>query len=395
MKTFDNNEEQIKESLEQMPEVKDNMNKDVLYQRISSELNSERQPKKNKKLVLIPIFSTVMVLLLLVLIIPSMMNNAMFQNSSQNSNADKAMDSAGSNESMEAREESSELKQEDSASSSANSDSGVLMMDTNIQSYVIHSTGNKMIIYSALADRQAQYVVPLSLVVPKTDNAGKYYKKLSTYLNEKKWGLSDYMFPGAEFQLDKQSSQVNVNLPEDFSVTSGAQANMFQRLLTTMFTPYQINKAVFSHQTNLGPIGKVKELSLIPSRVLYKRYQLSEDKRNFLVQIPVDDKGDIKAAFTEMRNTEESYNIYQSIPDYIDFSVEMDNDRLRLNFDDKKMVLNNQETITMIEAILMTAKSYGYQEVLFTNYANKNIGPYNLSEPIKVPDGVNPVRVDS
>ncbi|MFB4166357.1 hypothetical protein [Virgibacillus sp. JSM 102003] len=395
MKTFDNNEEQIKESLEQMPEVKDNMNKDVLYQRISSEFNKERQPKKNKKLVLIPIFSTVMVLLLLVIIIPSMMNNTMFQSSSENSNADKAMDNAGSNESMKAREESSELKQEDSASSSADSDSGVLMMDTNIQSYVIHSTSNKTIIYSALADRQSQYVVPLSLVVPKTDNAGKYYKQLNTYLNEQKWGLSDYMFPGTEFQLNKQSNQVNIKLPEDFSITSGAQANMFQGLLTTMFTPYQINKAVFSQQVNLGPTGKVKELSLKSSKVIYKRYQLSENRRNFLVQIPVDEKSDIKTALTKMRNTEESYNVYQSIPDYIDFSVETDDELLRLNFDDEKMVLNNQETITMIEAILMTVKSYGYQDVLFTNYANEIIGPYNLSEPIKVPDGVNPIRVDS
>ncbi len=395
MKTSDNNEEQIKESLKQMPEVKDNMNKDLLYQRISSEFNDERKPEKNKKLVLIPIFSTVMVLLLLVLIIPSMMNNTMFRSSSsENSNADKAMDSSGSNESMEAREESSELKQEDSASSSAESDSGVLMMNTNIQSYVT-STDDKTIIYGALADRQAQYIIPLSLVVPKTDNAGKYYNQLSTYLNEMNWGISDYMFTGTEFQLDKQNGQVHVNLPENFSVISGAQANMFRGLLTTMFTPYQINKAVFSQQVNLGPIGKVKELSLKSSKVMYKRYQLSEDRRNFLVQIPVEDSWEINAAFNEMRKAEESDNIYQSVPDYIDFSVETDDKLLRLNFDGKKMVLNNQETITMIEAILMTAKSYGYQEVLFTNYANENIGPYNLSEPIKVPDGVNPIRVDS
>lgn len=392
MKTDDNNEKQIKESLKQMPKVKDNMNKDLLYQRISSELNEERRPKKNKKLVLIPIFSTVMVLLLLVLIIPSTMNNTMFQSSSENSNADKAMDSS-SNESMDA--ESSELKkQEDSASSSAESDTGILMMDTDIKSHVIHSTGNKTIIYGALADRQAQYIIPLSLVVPKTDNAGKYYKQFSTYLNEMNWGLSDYNFSGAEFQLDKQSGQVHVKLPEDFSVTSGTQANMFQGILTTMFTPYQINKAVFSQQVKLGPTGKVKELSLKSSRVIYKRYQLSEDKRNFLVQIPVDGQRDIKTALTEMRKAEESYNVYQSIPDYIDFSVETDDEQLKLNFTDKNMVLNNQETITMIEAILMTAKSYGYQEVLFTNYANENIGPYNLSEPIKVPDGVNPIRVD-
>ncbi|MBP1949530.1 hypothetical protein [Virgibacillus litoralis] len=396
MKTFDNNEKQIKELLEQMPEMEDSLDKDLLYQRISSELNNEIRPKKNnKKLVLIPIFSTVMVLLLLALIIPSMMNNTMYQSNSENSSADKAMDNSASNESMDGGNESSELKRQEDNASSAESESSVTMMETGIQSHVIHTTDDSTtIIHGALADRQAKYIIPLAFAVPKTENAGKYYNKLSSYLKETTWGVSDYMFSGAIFQLDEQNSQVHVELPKDFSVTSSSQASMFIGILTTMFTPNKINKAVFGKQVNLGPIGKVKELSLKSSNVIYKRYQLSEDKRVFFARIPMEDQVDIETAFSEMKKDEESYNVYHSIPKNINFSLKDEGNLLQLNFADKKMATNNQETVTMIEAILMTAKSYGYQEVLFTNSSDETIGPYNLSEPIKVPKGVNPVKID-
>ncbi|SEQ24730.1 hypothetical protein SAMN05216232_2021 [Virgibacillus subterraneus] len=396
MNTFDNNEKQIKESLEQMPVMEDSLDKDILYQRISSELNDEIRPKRiNKRFVLIPIFSTVMVLLLLVLIVPSMMNNTMYQSNSENSSADKAMDNSASNDSMDGGNESSELKRQEDNASSAESESSVTMMEAEMQSNVIHSTDdNTTIIHGALADRQAKYIIPLAFEVPKTENAGKYYNQISTYLNEKTWGVSDYMFSGAVFQLDEQNSQVHVELPEDFSVTSSTQANMFIGLLTTMFAPNKINKAVFSQQVNLDPIGKVKEISLKSSNVIYKRYQLSEEKRVFLARIPVEDQSDIETALAEMKKDEESYNVYHSIPRNIDYSLRSEGDLLQINFADKKMAYNNQETVTMIEAILMTAKSFDYQEVLFTNTSDETIGPYNLSEPIKVPEGVNAIKID-
>lgn len=50
-----------------------------------------------------------------------------------------------------------------------------------------------------------------------------------------------------------------------------------------------------------------------------------------------------------------------------------------------------QELLTMVEAILMTAKSFGFDSVKFENMSIQQIGNYDLNNPIKDPNGVNPI----
>lgn len=325
-----------------------------------------------------------------------MVNNSLLQNNSE-STANKDMNNAASNESAESREESSNEPKIKKDSEAANdSQPEIRLMDQALQSHVIQSTDdNTTIIHGALADSQAQYIIPLSFKVPKTDKVDTYYNQLSNYLNEDTWGVSDYMFTGTTFQLDKKNNQVHVELPEDFSLQGSTGARMFKKTMTAMFHPYQIKKAVFSQQVNLGPMGNKKELELVPTTAIYKRYQQSEDKREFLVQIPVDYQNSIETALSEMKKDEKPFNVYQSIPTNVDFSIQTDGKLLQLNFADKEMISHNQETVTMIEAILMTAKSFGYQEVRFTNSPYREIGPYNLTNPVEVPEGANPTKIDS
>lgn len=393
--TLNNEEKQIVESLKQMPKMKDNMDKNVLYQRISSELNeTTRRPKKNNKLVLIPIISTFMVLLLLVVMVPSLMNNSMFQSNNESS---KLMQDTASDETQDSGQESSGEFSEAREGSDASEESlpHVSMMDKAVSSHVIYSTDdNTKIIHAALAESKGQYVIPLSISIPKTDNAEGYYNQLENYLDEESWGLSEYIFTETSFQLDQINGQVYVTLPKDFSVGEGSTGpNLFEDILTAMFHPYQINKVVFSQQVNLGQIGNVKELPLITTRAIYKRYQMSVKKREFLVKIPVDKQTNIEEALIEMQKDEKKFNVYQSIPNNIEFSIDPEGKLLHLSFVDKDAVSNNRSSIMMIESILMTAKSFGYQEVSFENAPYEAIGPYNLTEPIKVPQGVNPIPV--
>ncbi|WP_164668733.1 hypothetical protein [Virgibacillus doumboii] len=396
MKRSDNNDQhQIEESLKLMPKVEDNMEKDILYQRISSELN-KRGHKRSKKVYVLPALGTVMVLALLVLIIPTLMNDVMFQSSSESS-GDRIMEDSAANESMESSEEAGiQSNSQENSADSGETQQDTMMMDRALTSNVIHSPNeNSNIVHGAVMDSQAQYVVPFSIPISSSENPEKYYNQLGSLVDEGSWGVSEFMFNDATFRLNRENSQVLIDLPKDFSIgPSGAPGNSFEDTLTAMFKPYQIDTVNFNREVKLGAIGSVNELPLKSKKVVYKLYKESADKREFLVRVPVEDQADMKTALSEMKKDEKDFNVSQSVPNSVDFSVKTEGKQVLLTFNNKESVTVSQETVTMIDALLMTAKSFGYQEVRFTNAPYETIGPYELTGPIKVPEGANPININ-
>ncbi|WP_010650725.1 hypothetical protein [Oceanobacillus massiliensis] len=391
MSRTDNEQQELIQNIQELPVIKDNTEKIALYNRISSAVSNDKK-NKGKTSKFIPASATLIAVALLIFI-PFILFQNMPANE-ENQNADMQMADTYS-ESKEATESGIMNRIEEDSSSNAagqavEQEQSNRIAEVPMESYVLNENDDRMkVVHGAGSDIQQQYVIPISFLIADNENLHEYYNKLDRYMKNDEWGLNEYMLKGVTFELKK--SEVLINLGEEFSIGEGSSnANIFAEMLTAMFTPYGINKAVLHSKDNngvdLGPYGTIQEIPLQETKTVYKLYN-----RQFL--LPVSDSEDltIDQAFSEMRNDQKEFNINRTIPDDIQFTTKVTGNTLVITFQEGDRIENGQEELTMIEAMLMTAKSYGYEYVQFTNAPIDQIGHYYLPEPISVPAAVNPI----
>lgn len=389
-------DQELIKALRSLPDVIDETEKEHLYNRITNKMN-DKEPKRNHKKNMMPIFSIAAVFVIMLIIIPIIINQDEFFTAD-----DKSLNQA-SYEMSDKQSVDSEYgseSQNDSADYGEKEELESRVMNAPTESYIAQTINeNELVIHAGLSDMQAQYVIPLSFIVENEDELSLYYDQLATYLEEDEWGLSDYPFEGTSFDLNIEEHEVKVTLPHDFKIGDGsASPYIFERILTTMFIPHGIEKVVFQTNSiegvNLGPFGVVKEMALFDNgQASYKIYQLENNKRQFLIPIPHQEEKDITEAFAEMKVSEEDFNVFHSIPERLSFEVEPNNKELIIRFTDGALLENDQEYNTMIEAMLMTAKVYGYDHIQFENTIVDQIGLYDLQQPISIPEAINPIYI--
>lgn len=267
-------DDELIKKLRNMPEVHGATDKNKLYQQISSKLDS-KQPKKRMNPA--PLLGTLMAAVILILIIPSLMNTVNQNTGKENSIADEAMENSESNQVT--NESMNEITQEDSADMGG-AESEIMMMNEPFESYVIGANHQgSALANGAVADLQNQYVIPISFVIPESENIDAFYNEMDQHIDEQDWGISDYLFEDAAFAINRPAKEVEIDLPADFSLGEGsASANILEKMLGTMFFHDGINKAVFptdnDQGVDLGPLGTVKEVPIHqPGKASYKLYQ--------------------------------------------------------------------------------------------------------------------------
>lgn len=128
----------------------------------------------------------------------------------------------------------------------------------------------------------------------------------------------------------------------------------------------QTNRAYFSYSDSLG------QEYLIPSeQTYYSVYQAIDGMKTT-------DGGSQTASIIEA-------DAIASV------SEREDGEQLRIQLSEKHKVEDSLEGILMIEGLLLTAKEFGYSEVLFTHAHAKKIGNYDVTKPIAVPAAPNPL----
>ncbi|MBP2077827.1 hypothetical protein [Oceanobacillus polygoni] len=390
-----NNEdyEKIIADLKQLPVIEDKTDKSVLYSRISSKMADSQKVKSKKQIKIVPILATGMVAVLLALI-PFILNSTSDQRADQSINHDVATtydyaeesDQVGSSEEQEANSgEATENSQEEALQQS--NELRIAMDEVPTRSHVISADADELLVYGAVADAKNQYVIPISFIVEESADVLEYYNQMAAYIQEDSWNTAEYVLEGASFELNEADKEVLIELKDGFTLGEGsAHAYVFEQMLASMFTPLGIEKAIFKDGVDLGPIGFIEEMPLNQGETLYKLYN-----NEFLIPVPTSNELSIEEALVEMNLNEPEFNVAQTIPDEIQLEVQSSGSLLELTFDDVQEFTNEQDAVTMIEAILMTAKSYGFENVQFHNPPMQQISGYNLAEPINVPRAVNPV----
>lgn len=374
MKQREDGHQKIINEIKKLPEINDDLKKETLYNRISSDLSSHPNSRKRKNNKLLPIVaaSSVTALIFITFFFAGLF--PFKQNTDLTSNQDT---NSPDNETKEVNLESDNKHQGNELQYSESEE---------VESFVVQDLipSPFTIVYGAAIDEQQQFVVPISFIVEESADLNQSYNDMEHFIDDEKWGLHENLLSDALFQLS--DTEVIIELDNDFSLTEGsADAYMLERLLSTMFTPYGIGKAVFRTEKDGNenieelPLGGVKNVS-------YKLY-----RNQFLVPISNSDNLSISEAISEMKVNEEEFSIDQTVPSDIEMDIQSEDDQLALIFEEDTTFDNNQEAIVMVESLLMTAKSFGFQTVQFHNSPLTQIGDYNLNAPIAVPEAVNPV----
>lgn len=411
----DYQDEEIIRLLKSMPKVEDDTDKNTLYKRISFKNNREEPKMKNRKK-LLPIIGTIAAAaIILIFVVPMFMSNSPSETAQYDSSEETGTSTTASEEEGQSENEQENGEQEretetdgnntqeepavnetDSAAEDTQQESQETETanETNepaasgADSQTVPAGSNLNIVHAAVPDAQMQYVIPVSFIVPDSMDRDSAYNSMDDYLMNA--GLTDENYLLNDVTYTFQGNQVELDLPDDFSLGQGsAQANIFQQILETMFSPLGIETVTFSEEVDMGPFGPLSQMELnTNNQASYKLYN-----GEYLGEVPQGEQTAISDAINEMKNGEEAFNMQATIPAGVDFSVESADNVLTLNASGSTAVGDTQEMTTMIDAILMTAKSYGYDEVVFENLSADQIGPYQVTESIQVPEAGNPIDV--
>lgn len=399
--TFD--EDQLEKLLQSMPKVKDHQDPEQLFAKISSRLDEEnvvekkietKRTKRKKKIWFLPLLASISAVAIIAIVVPSFLHQ---------------QDSTMEKEKIESREEKTaegvrgEHAKNFTMMAKEGEESPIARMVMTPQSHVITDLlENQEIITVAVPDPNAMFVVPLSFIVPKDAETTKLERiqKIKEHLHEEEWGLSGFILEGVRFSEENDGKKLIINVPRDHQFGNGStMETIFTE--TVKETAKGMGYEVVEFQTDgkpgivLGNFGKITKINLTNpnAKEIYYNFEPNGVGQKFLVPIQMGD--DFSGAIEAMKLPNELgiEQLKPSITKGVNFkSIVFDQKKkiATIEFREGTNIENDENSLLMIEAILMTAKEYGAQVVEFKNGPD-SIGPYNLLKPINVPLAVNPM----
>lgn len=375
----DYNDKQLKKQLQQLPKITDNRSKAVVYRQLSESL--QRKQAAGKRMRLIPILAVGFVLIIGFFSIPIFYSFDFFLTTE---------DSADHKTTEKNEIYDQAIEQETTYSNQPESN-----FEKN--SFVIHDTNaSEQIIYAAIADEQLQYTIPISFIIREANNLQAAYNQIDSFIKELEISNERYLLHGVTYELKQKEQKATLKIPMDFFKKEKIVANnLLEQHIMTMFLPYQIRTINFKQGNQEKIDGDLySKITLTPNpRYSYKLYKQATEK--WLVQIPNNHHETIKEAIQKLQVSDEKFGIKRTIPKDSEYELTTSQDTLQIRFSKKLENITKVNLVLLIESVLMTAKSYGYQQVIFQNLTTGNkIENYNLAKPISVPQAPNPVYID-
>lgn len=392
-KSYDDKD--IESMLEKLPSVKDKQTKADLYHKVRPKLDGKR--KKHYTRWLVPGAASIAVVFVLLLIIPAYLDDA---NNQFNDTAGET--STYSTEGFDSGSDSSQggSPTESEAGNGLEGERPEEQISDNEQSDIILdnkpedelkrltaptlSEGMRPAVYM---DPNAQIYIPVTWISKQEKSSAPILEDLQP----EKYGLIPVPTP---YRVNKKEGEATVIFPNDFSVNGSSNAISIVQSLRWRMEFSQIDSIKVQTENgdavSLGNYGDVDQLPAIQQGRYY--YQLYENKGyNYLVPVSINGDSSIESALQLMKIDRNS--TISAIPAHVNFeSVKQDVERLLIQINHGEWS-NSQQRLTAIESVLMTARQFGYEEVLFTGMEMETDtnSVYDFSTPIQVPEIVNPI----
>ncbi|QGH34826.1 hypothetical protein GI584_12610 [Gracilibacillus salitolerans] len=379
MKNHKLNDEQIKEQLRKLPKMEDKRTKEEIYSQIESKMNQDKvSSQKKRSFVWIPMVATVCAALLIFVIIQGQDFSRSYDQSSSDMADESNVDTFDNSDGETSITEEADIYNKAELQDNINEE----------YRYLIDMEDAQSASYMAFLTEQAQHIVPITIL-----NSNFSYRQINEYIDLEENGLYDIGIRDIQFERDQQ--EVSATFTDSFALQpSGSNYSSFEKVLMFMFRPLGIEEVQFENHhpilnegamnNNLYPLSSIKQIP-------YKVYQYSEGSDLLLAAKTDGTFKTLTAALEEMKKPAPEFNVQSSIPE--DTVIETEDhtaDEVFVSLSSDQ-IGENQRTVQMIEAILASAATYGYQEVLFSIGIDQ-IGRYDLTEPIQTTDQINIIQ---
>ncbi|GAE91329.1 hypothetical protein JCM21714_277 [Gracilibacillus boraciitolerans JCM 21714] len=180
-------------------------------------------------------------------------------------------------------------------------------------------------------------------------------------------------------------------------IASGSNISNFEWILAYMFQPLDISEISFENNHSIAEeLGAIENpYSLLETKQTpYKLYQADNTgSSEWLVPITNNQYKTLNSALEEMKNNEQTFLVWATIPNDANIAVENLAENHVFVSISSKQIGDNQLTVSMVESILATAYTYGFQQVTL-DIGLDQIGKYDLTAPIDTTNQINIVDLN-
>lgn len=388
MKKSEWSDSEIEQLLRSMPKIIDRRDPRDIYQSLSL--------KKRKNLAwVLPSIAAAAVLFLFMILGPKLTDQGQIsQFSLDQATEKKAPDKNAANEKRMV------LNKEVAESKESTGTNNIQQINKGLQKSAVYEDeiGNGKVFTYWIPDEQAQILIPVSTIVPKAQNKPwlDVFNEQMVQLKESQWGLSEYYPLNAELTYDEKEQTLNVNVPADHQYGQGSTSETgFLNILKKDISSNSSVKSVklfTNHEPGIefGNTGLMKELDIEADRNhAYLFYFPKNQEQPYLVPT-LETYKDIKDAMKAMKEDRPEYGLKKSMfLEVQEENLSIQNNTLFLSMEKNSKIEDDKLTLSSFEAILLTAKEFGLDQVIVKDAPVKQIGPFNLSMENKVPIAPN------
>jgi hypothetical protein len=388
---------ELEDLLRELPKVSDNRHPREIYHNIS-----HKKTKKSLPTWLIPGVATGIVLFLIFILSPQLTGvqdtaskKSGNDDSSAVENASMLEDNRIENKEAESEHISEEIEIFDDKDPQLN-EANTLQMEEPSAVYPNDLNGYQAFTI-AIPDPNALLAVPVTVLIEKIEDKTWFelFEEMMPKLTEEKWGLAEYFPLNAKLSYDQTSETIIVDVPANHRYGLGSAAETtFTKTVKESFPIEKVKTIRFTTEGEkgivLGNYGELFELQTeeYKNRAYYFSY-LGSDSRPYM--IPSEREYDsVLEAFSAMEADEVELGLQASIPTGIELefsTVEDDAQILKIRVAEGTELTN--QFLYNFEAIMLTAKSFGYDKVRVEGQGIEQIGPFSLTEDVPLPIGPN------
>ncbi|PLR84585.1 negative regulator of sigma-X activity [Bacillus canaveralius] len=411
MKKSEWSDERIEKLLGQMPKLTDHRNPQDIHQNIAGKLG-----KRKRQAWLMPGLATAAALILFFILAPELLDwrsspardtnleSAERQNEGRQENkialeSNSRADKAEKNSQQESTADIQTNPEENNQNTFAAKGSDALSpLPERTAVYEDDLNGQELLTYALPADG-GNNIVPISVLVANEEKKPwlDLYKKTAGQLMEETWGLDEYYPLKAELSMDETKRELTINFAADSQYGQGSRSEItIPEVLEQNFAgkvDTVILKTAGEPGLMLGNNGPLNEINLASAQSTgdHGYFFLNQDGRAQPLLVPSSKEyNTIDEAFIAMQKQSTEGNLIPSIPSHFEITPGEKNAKLlSVELKGSENNENAADLVYTVEAILLTAKDFGYEAVILKNDEVKSIGGFPVAEVINVPLGAN------
>ncbi|MEL3972389.1 hypothetical protein AAEO50_08870 [Rossellomorea oryzaecorticis] len=404
MKKSEWNDHDIKEMIKQLPRIKDDRHPSHIY----SKVKKEKRPWNSVRR-FVPALVTLAALFIVVLLSPALISQLNQSNQDSAMEGSFSTDSSGGEAKTATESPANELDSDPGPAQDPKEESQLKMAEDNDKYSESITTPETELQHERLsvfkedvADKDyysygvvsADAIpVPVSVITKAEENQKDWveqYETISNLLPESDWGFQDYFPIKGDLSLGENKETVLLTMDENhpYSGSSAIESNFYQSLLYS-FEEKDVKEIILQNKDGSTPeFSHYGTLSSIPLNqdLHHAFYSYSPNGRDrYLVPDPVNRKN-VKQSIGAMKETPSG--LFKSvIPEHLSMDVTESDDMVIVTFNEKVDLdsMNFQSAQELIEGILLTARSSGYEKVQFQNIVQGKWNGFNFAHPIETP----------